>query len=156
MNVVLVDPEIPQNTGSIGRLCVGTRSRLHLVGDIAFSLDEKAVRRAGLDYWPHLNIEIHDDFDALLAWAFRSPAQDGSPSFFYASKDAPNLYTEVEYKEGDFLVFGCESVGLPRELVDANPRTAVAIPQYGQVRSLNLATAAGVVLYEALRQIRGF
>ncbi len=153
LNVVLLDPEIPQNTGSIGRLCVGTRSRLHLVGRIAFSLEEKAVRRAGLDYWLHLDLEVHRDLAALYAWA----ADEGkNPTFFYTSKDAPNIYTELEYKAGDYIVFGCESVGLPRSLVDAHPETAASIPQFGPVRSLNVATAAGIVIYEALRQIRGF
>ncbi len=144
-HVVLVAPEIPPNTGTTARLCAATGCRLHLVGPLGFSLDDRYLRRAGLDYWPHVDLEVHADWTAFRA---RHP---DAPLRVY-SAHATTSYTRVDYAKGDFLVFGGETRGLPREILDAHP--AYTIPMRGTgVRSLNLANAAAIVLYEALRQI---
>ena len=142
--VVLVEPEIPPNTGAVARTCVATRSPLHLVGPLGFDISEHAVRRAGLDYWPLLDLHRHDDFDAFVA-AF--PA--ARPAFF--SANAPRSYFESAPKPGDALVFGRESVGLSEELLERHPGRVFAIPTAGGVRSLNLSNAVSIALYEALR-----
>ena len=147
LNVVLVEPEIPPNSGNIGRLCAATRSRLHFVGPLGFSLDDKSLKRAGLDYWPHLDWTTWPDLGALQA------AQPGR--YFYFTTKTSRSYTEVNYEPGDYLVFGKESKGLPEELLQANAARCVTIPiLHPGVRSLNLSTSAGVGVYEALRQIR--
>ncbi len=144
--VVLVSPEIAQNTGNISRLCVGTCSFLHLVKPISFSLDDSKLRRAGLDHWSDLQLRIHDSFEDL-----QSNYRDDRYYFF--SKLCPKPYTDISFQKGDFLVFGPESVGLPRDLLESNKEKCCGIPLPGPVRSLNIANAVAVVLYEGLRQL---
>ncbi|MFT4623096.1 MAG: tRNA (cytidine/uridine-2'-O-)-methyltransferase [Myxococcota bacterium] len=145
LNVVLYHPEIPPNTGNIGRLCVGVGVALHVVHPIGFSMDEKQVRRAGLDYWQHVQLVEHSDEEAFWDWAA------GRRLFLYSSHgEAP--FTAASHRPGDVLVFGCETRGLPRELVAE--RGAYRIPLDGPVRSLNLANAVAVVVYGALQQVR--
>ena len=144
-HIVLVEPEIPPNTGNIARLCGATRSVLHLVGKLGFSTDDRALKRAGLDYWHEVDVRYWKDLDELKR-AFPGGR------FVYTSKKASLCYAEISFKEGDFIVFGKETQGLPDELLAANPETCARIPIFGRVRSINLATAAGIVLYEALRQ----
>ena len=146
MHVVLVDPEIPQNTGNIARLCAATQSHLHLVGTLGFRIDDKAVRRAGLDYW-HL-VKLHRHLD-LASFRHANPS---SRCFFLTAK-ARRSYVAAEFQPGDALVFGRESVGLPEDLINDHADDTLAIPTLGAVRSLNVANAASIVLYEALRQV---
>lgn len=146
LRVVLVEPEIPQNTGNIARLCAATASPLHLVGTLGFRIDERAVRRAGLDYW-HL-VELHRHLDLAH---FRHAHADSR--CILLSARAERSYLEAGFRPGDALVFGRESVGLPDELVMDHPEDVFGIPTLGAVRSLNLANAASIVLYEALRQV---
>src|SRR5688500_12376644 len=150
-HVVLVEPEIPPNTGNVARLCAATRSTLHLVGKLGFRIDEHAVRRAGLDYWHLVEIHCHDS----LAQAEASIAGKTSPNplrSFLLSGSARKSYLDVEFRTGDVLVFGKESVGLPRELLAERESSTIGIPMLGDVRSHNLANAVSIVLYEALRQ----
>lgn len=150
MHVVLVEPEIPQNTGNIARLCVLTECSLHLVGKLGFSTSDYYLRRAGLDYWECLTVCYHESLEALQQTA-------GSGRFLYASTKASRLYTEVSYSQGDYLVFGSETRGLPSELIESHPETAIRIPMWGvRPRSHNLSNAVAIVVYEALRQIKGF
>jgi tRNA (cytidine/uridine-2'-O-)-methyltransferase len=144
--VVLVEPEIPPNTGNIARLCVATGSPLHLVGPLGFRIDEKAVRRAGLDYWSQVDLRRHLD----LAH-FRHALPDARWLLFSAS--AERSYLDAAFRPGDALIFGRESVGLPDELLAAHRPSVYAIPTLGPVRSLNLANAVSIALYEGLRQI---
>jgi tRNA (cytidine/uridine-2'-O-)-methyltransferase len=144
-HVVLVAPEIPPNTGTTARLCAATATRLHLVGPLGFSLEDRYLRRAGLDYWPHVDVEVYDDWSH-----FRGRHPDASLRLFSAK--AERSYTSVAYERGDFLVFGGETRGLAPEILAAHAERAYTIPMSGAVRSLNLANAAAIVLYEALRQ----
>jgi tRNA (cytidine/uridine-2'-O-)-methyltransferase len=144
-HIVLVEPEIPPNTGNIARLCGATRSILHLVGKLGFATDDRTLKRAGLDYWQEVDIRYWQDLDEL-----RQAFPEGR--LIYTSKKAKMSYVHMAFHEGDFIVFGKETRGLPDELLAANPETCVRIPIFGRVRSINLATAAGIVLYEALRQ----
>ncbi len=147
-NIVLVNPEIPPNTGSIARLCGATDTILHLVKPLGFSTDDKQLKRAGLDYWQHVRIVYWESLDDFLA------AQDEARLYFLTKK-VSRLYTEISYQPGDFLVFGRETVGLPAEIVSLYADRCCAIPMSNpNIRSLNLAQAAAVVLYEALRQQR--
>ncbi len=146
LHVALIEPEIPPNTGNIARLCGATFTPLHLVGKLGFRTDDKAVRRAGLDYWSEVDITYH-----LNLGAFHE-ALSGC-RFLYFSTKAERLYTEFQYRAGDCLVFGRETRGLPEELLSANWERALKIPMPNpKVRSLNLATSAAIALYEALRQ----
>jgi len=147
LHVVLVYPEIPPNTGSIARLCAGTDTVLHLVEPLGFSLEDRYLKRAGLDYWPHVQLQLHPSLDQLFA---AHPAVRG----FYASKAAERLYTEVAYRRGDFLFFGRETRGLPAELLAAHPEATIRLPQNAKIRSQNLANAVAAILYEAIRQLR--
>jgi tRNA (cytidine/uridine-2'-O-)-methyltransferase len=148
-HIVLIEPEIPPNTGSIARLCAATGASLHLVGKLGFSIDDKHLKRAGLDYWHAVDVQRWDDLEELRR---EFPAG----RFWYTSKRADQMYTEVSYQTGDFLVFGKESYGLPDELLAENQSSTIRIPiMHPDVRSLNLATASGIVLYEALRQTDG-
>ena len=145
-NIVLVEPEIPPNTGNIARLCAATGSRLHLVGKLGFSTDDRYLKRAGLDYWEHVSLQYWQDLDELKA---RNP----EGRFFYLSTKVARNYLAVAFQPGDFLVFGKETKGLPPELLAANPESAITIPMpSGKVRSINLSSSAAIVLYEALRQ----
>jgi Predicted rRNA methylase (SpoU class) len=146
MNIVLINPEIPFNTGNIGRTCVATNSVLHLVGKLGFKLDEKEIRRSGLDYWPKLNYKRHMCFEDFLA-----TVKDPSRLFFFSTKATKNLW-DIKFKADDYLVFGSESCGLPKELYKIYKDQLYKIEQPGPVRSLNLSTSAAVCLYEALRQ----
>lgn len=144
-NIVLVEPEIPPNTGNIARLCGATGTTLHLVGKLGFSTDDKTLKRAGLDYWSEVEIHYWPDLETLKA-AYPNGR------FIYTSKKVAKTYVELEFRCGDFIVFGKETKGLPEDLIEANPEMSVRIPIFGKVRSLNLSTSAGIVLYEALRQ----
>lgn len=144
-HIVLIEPEIPPNTGNIARLCGATSTVLHLVGKLGFSTDDRQLKRAGLDYWSEVDIHYWDNLDAL-----KRAYPDGR--FIYTSKKAARPHVKAEFRSGDFIVFGKETVGLPEELIRANWEHTVRIPIFGKVRSLNLSTAAGIVLYEALRQ----
>jgi tRNA (cytidine/uridine-2'-O-)-methyltransferase len=145
-NIVLIEPEIPPNTGNIARLCAATGSSLHLVGRLGFSTDDRYLKRAGLDYWEFVDLHYWQNLDELKA---RFPGA----RFLYLSTKAAHSYLEMRFLPGDFIVFGKETRGLPEELLAANPDTSLAIPMpAGKVRSLNLSTSAGIVLYEALRQ----
>jgi len=146
LHVVLVEPEIPPNTGSIARLCAGTDTVLHLVEPLGFSLEDRYLKRAGLDYWPHVQLVVHPSLDHLTA---AYPARRG----FYATKSAPRLHTEVRYRSGDFLFFGRETRGLPEALLAAHPESTIRLPQNGKIRSQNLANAVAAILYEAIRQL---
>lgn len=147
LNVALIEPEIPPNTGNIARLCAASETRLHLVGKLGFRTDEQAVRRAGLDYWNEVQIEYHRTIDALYE------ALEGT-RFVYFTTKAKRAYTDFRYQTGDCLVFGRETKGLPEDLLRANWDRCLTIPMVNpRVRSLNLATSVGIVLYEALRQL---
>lgn len=145
-NIVLVEPEIPPNTGSIARLCGATDSVLHLVRPLGFSTDDRYLKRAGLDYWEHVTIRYWDNLDQFLE------AQDEKKLYFF-SKKVPQLYTDASFQPGDFLVFGKETKGLPEEILSLYHDRCYSLPiSNPHVRSLNLAMAAGIVLYEAIRQ----
>ena len=147
---MLVEPEIPPNTGNVARLCAATASPLHLVGPLGFRIDEHSVRRAGVDYWHLVDVRRHVDFEHFLfAWSKESP--DSGLHLFSAT--AKKSYLKARYAPGDALVFGRESVGLPDDLLARFPERAVGIPTLGAVRSLNLANAVGIALYEALRGV---
>jgi len=143
-NVVLVEPEIPPNTGNIGRLCLATGSTLHLVKPLGFSLDDRALRRAGLDYWPEVEVRLWNSFGELES----AQPQD---RFFFLTTKSKRAYYDVRFRPGDFLVFGRETKGLPEKLLAAHCEDLLTIPMRG-TRSLNLATAVGIVLFEAVRQ----
>ncbi|MBD2872105.1 tRNA (uridine(34)/cytosine(34)/5-carboxymethylaminomethyluridine(34)-2'-O)-methyltransferase TrmL [Paenibacillus arenilitoris] len=144
-HIVLVEPEIPANTGNISRTCAATGAHLHLVRPLGFDTDDKTLKRAGLDYWHSVHIEYHDSFGEVLA-------QFPEGRFFYTSTKATRTYTEFEYRDGDVFVFGKETKGLPRELIDANLDRCIRMPMTDKVRSLNLSNSAAIILYEALRQ----
>lgn len=143
---MLVEPEIPPNTGNIARLCAATCTPLHLVGKLGFSIDEHAVRRAGLDYWPL--VELHTHASLETAQATLKPEQ----RFWFLSGRATRSYLDVQFQDGDVLVFGKESVGLGPELLERHAEHVIGIPTLGEVRSLNLANSVAIVLFEALRQ----
>lgn len=146
LNVVLIEPEIPQNTGNISRTCAATGARLHLVGPMGFRLDDKKMKRAGLDYWPLLDITVYENAQAFFS-------QNSGP-FFYFSTKARRVYTEVTYPDGAYLVFGKETAGLPEEWLRDHPDNSVRLPMLDDeaARSLNLSNAVAVGTYEVLRQ----
>lgn len=146
LHVVLIEPEIPPNTGNIARLCLAAGARLHLVEPLGFSLDEKALRRAGMDYWDRCDVRVWASFSAL-----REATEGGR--FFFLTTKVRRAYWEAEFADGDHLVFGRETRGLPETLLAENAAHCLTIPQAPEARSLNLATAAGIVLYEAVRQL---
>jgi tRNA (cytidine/uridine-2'-O-)-methyltransferase len=148
MHVVLVEPEIPPNTGSIARLCAATVTPLHLVEPLGFKIDDKHLKRAGLDYWELVDLRLHKSWNDFLN-------RDGAAKrLLYFSKRATRSYTEARFQDNDYLVFGPETRGLPQELLDANRERAFCIPMMGSgVRSLNLSNAVSIVLYEGLRQL---
>lgn len=146
LHVVLVEPEIPPNTGNIARLCLGAGARLHLIEPLGFSLEEKALRRAGMDYWAQCDVQVWPSFAALRE-------QAGAARFFFLTTKTSRPYWEVRFEAGDHLVFGRETRGLPESLLAAHAGDCLTIPLRPEARSLNLATAAGIVLYEAMRQI---
>lgn len=148
LHIVLVEPEIPPNTGNIARSCAITGSELHLVRPLGFSIDDKSLKRAGLDYWPYVKVHVHDDLDSFMK------ENEGRRIFFATTKGARN-YSEVEYKDGDMILFGRETRGLPKELISRNIDRTIRIPMSSdtRLRSLNLSNSAAIVLYEALRQL---
>jgi tRNA (cytidine/uridine-2'-O-)-methyltransferase len=146
-NVVLVEPEIPPNTGNIGRLCLATGSTLHLVKPLGFAMDDRTLKRAGLDYWKEVQVQLWDSFQDLRATV--PPAA----RFFLLTTKSKRAYYDVNFQPGDFLVFGRETKGLPEPLLAQHSGELLTIPMQG-TRSLNLATAVGIVLFEAMRQLR--
>ena len=147
LNVVLVEPEIPPNTGNVGRLCLATGAHLHLVKPLGFSLEDKALKRAGLDYWAEVKVTLWDSLEEMQR------AQGTATRFHYLTTKAKRAYWDVAFQRGDFLVFGRETKGLPESLLRANAERCLTVPMPGSTRSLNLATSVGVVLYEAVRQL---
>ncbi|MCC8066333.1 MAG: tRNA (cytidine(34)-2'-O)-methyltransferase [Clostridiales bacterium] len=145
MNIVLYEPEIPANTGNIGRTCVATGTRLHLIEPLGFLLTEKALRRAGMDYWPQLDVTRYINYEDFLE-------KNPGAKIYFASTKAKRVYTEVNYEPDCYLMFGKESAGIPEEILREHPETTVRIPMIGETRSLNLGNSAAIVLYEALRQ----
>ncbi len=147
LNIVLFQPEIPQNTGNIARTCVLTDSSLHLIKPLGFSIDEKQVRRAGLDYWPYLDLHLYDSFEELVE-------KHKDANFYFSSTHATSSYADVQYKQGDFIVFGRESKGLPEQIKESYPDKLIRVPMVkSSTRSLNLANTVAIVSYEALRQL---
>jgi len=145
INIVLLEPEIPANTGNIGRTCVATGSRLHLIEPLGFRLNEKAIKRAGMDYWADLDIASYINYEDFLE---RNPGA----RIYMATTKAPNLYTDVSYEEDCYIMFGKESAGIPEEILAEHKDDSIRIPMMGETRSLNLGNSVAVVLYEALRQ----
>lgn len=149
LNIVLVYPEIPNNTGNIGRLCLGTNCRLHLIHPLGFEISDKHLKRSGLDYWPQLNVSEHKNFEA---WEATIP--DKSRVFLFSAR-ASNSFLYPNYQEGDWLVFGQESKGLPKAILDKFEQH-ISIPTTGKIRSFNIANAVSFAIGEGLRQINGF
>lgn len=145
LNIVLHEPEIPANTGNIGRTCVATNTRLHLIEPLGFRLNEKNLKRAGMDYWEHLDVRTYIDYNDFLE-------KNPGARIYMATTKAPKVYTEVNYEPDCYIMFGKESAGIPEEILKANPDTCVRIPMIGETRSLNLSNSVAIVLYEALRQ----
>lgn len=145
LNIVLHEPEIPANTGNIGRTCCATGTRLHLIGPLGFSLSEKALKRAGMDYWQHLDVTVYDDYNDFLS-------KNPNAKIYYATTKAPNVYSQVSYESDCYIMFGKESAGIPEEILVNNQENCVRIPMNPEIRSLNLSNSVAVVLYEALRQ----
>ncbi len=144
LNIVLVEPEIPQNTGNIARTCAATKARLHIVGKLGFSVDDKYLKRAGLDYWHLLDITYYPSLDDFFS------KNDGS--FFFFTTKALHRHTDIEYPDNAYLFFGKETAGLPEELLKANPEKCVRIPMQDEARSLNLSNSVAIGVYEVLRQ----
>ena len=145
MNIVLFEPEIPQNTGNIGRTCVATGTRLHLIGPMGFKKKKKAVKRAGMDYWKYLDVTEYDGYEDFLE-------KNPGAKIYMATTKAKQRYTDVSYEEDCYIMFGKESAGIPEEILINHPDTCIRIPMNPDIRSLNLSNSAAIVLYEALRQ----
>lgn len=145
MNIVLFEPEMPLNTGNIGRTCVATGTRLHLIEPLGFKLNEKAVKRAGLDYWDKLDVTVYSDYQDFLD-------QNPGAKIYMATTKAHQAYTDIQYEPDCYIMFGKESAGIPEEILVDNEDTCVRIPMWGDIRSLNVANSVAIVLYEALRQ----
>lgn len=146
-NIVLLNPQIPQNTGTIGRMCVNANLKLHIIKPIMFDISEKAVRRAGLDYWHKLDLSVWESLDEFL-----SKNLQHKDRFFFATTKTNQLYFDAKYLAGDFIFFGAESTGLPSELMNMLPQNKVTIPMGKNGRSLNQAMSVGIIAYEAIRQ----
>lgn len=144
LNIVLVEPEIPQNTGNIARTCAATGARLHLIRPLGFNISEKAVRRAGLDYWDLLDITVYDNLDDFFS------KNDGA--YYYFSTKAKHIHSDIKYPDKAYLFFGKETAGLPEKLLYENPDTTVRIPMISDARSLNLSNSVAIAVYEVLRQ----
>ena len=145
MNIVLHQPEIPANTGNIGRTCVATGTRLHLIEPLGFRLDEKSIRRAGMDYWEHLEMTRYINYQEFLD-------QNPGAKIWFATTKAKQVYSEVSFGPDDYIMFGKESAGIPEEILVANEEHCIRIPMLSSIRSLNLSNSVAIVLYEALRQ----
>ena len=145
INIVLHQPEIPANTGNIGRTCVATGSRLHLIEPLGFRLNEKEIKRAGMDYWEHLDVRRYVNYEAFLE-------ENKGAKIWYATTKAKQTYSEVCFGENDYIMFGKESAGIPEEILVDNEECCIRIPMLEEIRSLNLSNSVEIVLYEALRQ----
>ena len=145
LNIVLFEPEIPANTGNIGRTCVATNTRLHLIEPLGFRLDEKSLKRAGMDYWKDLDVTTYIDYQDFME---RNPGV----KIYMATTKSPNLYTDVHYEPDCYIMFGKESAGIPEEILIHHKEDSIRIPMVGDIRSLNLGNSVAIVLYEALRQ----
>ena len=145
LNIVLYEPEIPSNTGNIGRTCVATGTRLHLIEPLGFRLNEKAIRRAGMDYWSDLDVTTYVNYEEFLE-------KNPGAKIYMATTKSRQTYTEVSYEPDCYIMFGQESAGIPEEILVKHPDTCVRIPMIGETRSLNLSNSVAIVLYEALRQ----
>lgn len=145
LNIVLFEPEIPANTGNIGRTCVATGTRLHLIEPLGFKLNEKSIKRAGMDYWESLDVTTYVNYEEFLE-------KNPDAKIYMATTKAKQVYTEVNYEPDCFIMFGKESAGIPEEILIDNKERAIRIPMIGDIRSLNLSNSAAIVLYEALRQ----
>ncbi len=145
MNIVLFEPEIPANTGNIGRTCVASGTRLHLIEPLGFMLNEKQIRRAGMDYWDDLEVTRYINYEDFLS-------KNQGAKIYMASTKAPRIYTDVQYEEDCYIMFGKESAGIPEEILLENQDTVIRIPMMNGIRSLNLGNSVAIVLYEALRQ----
>lgn len=145
LNVVLVEPQIPQNTGNIARTCAATGARLHLVGPMGFSIDNAKLKRAGLDYWHYLDITYYSGLQDFLT------QNEGGRFFFFTTK-GQHVYSDAQYMDGDYLLFGSETAGLPEELLHENPERCVRLPMLDGLRSMNLGNTVAIGVYEALRQ----
>lgn len=145
LNIVLFEPEIPANTGNIGRTCVATNTRLHLIEPLGFRLDEKSLKRAGMDYWKDLDVTTYIDFNDFME---RNP----NAKIYMATTKAPNVYTDVAYEPDCYIMFGKESAGIPEEILVHHKDESIRIPMVSEIRSLNLSNSVAIVLYEALRQ----
>ncbi len=145
MNVVLLEPEIPSNTGNIGRTCVAIGATLHLIRPLGFEVDDKAVKRAGLDYWARLDVRYYDSFDDFVG-------KNKGASLFFATTKAEKTYADVSYGENPYIIFGKESAGIPEEILVKHRNDCIRIPMIGEERSLNLSNSVAIVVYEALRQ----
>ena len=145
MNIVLHEPEIPANTGNIGRTCVATGTSLHLIKPLGFDSSDKAVRRAGMDYWKELDLHVYENFEEFVE-------KNPGARIYMATTKARKAYTEVEYKGNDFIMFGKESAGIPEEILVKYEDTSVRIPMIGEIRSLNLSNSVSIILYEAWRE----
>ena len=145
MNIVLLEPEIPQNTGNIGRTCCATGTKLHLIEPMGFKINEKSVKRAGMDYWEHLDVTIYESYEDFLE-------KNPNAKIWMATTKGPNRYSDVKFEENDYIMFGKESAGIPEDILAHNKDRCVRIPMLSDIRSLNLSNSVAVVLYEALRQ----
>ena len=145
MNIVLLEPEIPQNTGNIGRTCCATGTKLHIIETKGFRINEKSLKRAGMDYWEDLDVTIYDSYEDFLK-------KNPNVKMWYATTKAPNRYSDVELGQDDYIMFGKESAGIPEEILAENKEKCIRIPMNPEIRSLNLANSVAVVLYEGLRQ----
>lgn len=145
LNIILLEPEIPSNTGNIGRTCVATGTRLHLIEPLGFQLNEKAIKRAGMDYWKDLDVTTYINYEDFLE-------KNPNAKIYMATTKGKRIYTEVSYEPDCYLMFGKESAGIPEEILVKNQERAVRIPMIGDIRSLNLSNSVAIVLYEALRQ----
>lgn len=150
INVILIEPRIPQNTGNIGRLCVAGNARLHLVHPLGFNIDEKSLRRAGMDYWKDLDVKEWENIEEF--WT----AHPVDENHFFFSTKAKKIYYEADFKDECFLYFGREDAGIKQEILNANPHQTLKIPMTKGTRSINLATCVGAVLYEAIRQSKNY
>lgn len=146
LNIVLYQPQIPPNTGNVARLCVGSGSKLHIIRPMGFFLDDKTMRRAGCDYWPHLDLKIHNSIEKLIE-------NSNGANIYYVTKFGKKKYSDVAYRDGDYLLFGSEDKGLPQEMISKNKEKSVFIPMSDNVRSINLSNSVAIVMYEALRQL---
>ena len=156
LNIVLLEPELPLNTGNIGRTCAASGTRLHLIEPLGFHLSDKWVKRAGLDYWDKVDLKVYVDLEDFF---LRNPELSGipdgealKPRLWFATTKARRVYTDVRYGPDDYIMFGKESAGIPEEILMQHEKQCVRIPMWGDIRSLNLANSAAIVLYEALRQ----